>query len=167
MDRCKSHLHGAYLCLLFCKHIELLVLCASGPQFKTVVIFHIVRNTVVCEFRLGGIKIPSLHSAIILSVPKLGLQPSQLRSSQCCLSICHSLSVDAVSFDHPSNVRFTEDRHGTWRIKTNGELNNLIRNKNVVNYIKAQRLNWFGLVHRMAKDRMVSTLREWKPISKD
>ena len=105
MDRWKSRLHGAYLCLLFCKHIEILALCASGPQFKTVIIFHITRNTVVCEFRLGGIKFPSLHSAIILSVLKLGLQPSQLRSSQYCLSICHSLCVDAVSFDHPANVR--------------------------------------------------------------
>lgn len=167
MDRWKSRLHGAYLCLLFCKHIEILALCASGPQFKTVIIFHIIRNTVVCVSRLGGIKFSSLHSAIIRSVLKLGLQPSQLHSSQCCLSICHSLCVDAVSFDHPSNVRCTEDRHGTWRIKTNGELNNLIRNKNIINYIKAQRLNWFGHVHRMAKDRMVSTLCEWKRISED
>ena len=138
MDRRKSRLHGAYSRLLFCKHIELLVLCASGLQFKTVIIIHIIRYTVVCEFRLDGIKIPSLHSTINLSVLKLGLQPSQLRSSQCCLSICHSLCVDAVPFDHPSNVRRTEDRHVTRRIKTNGELNNLIRNKNIINYIKAQ-----------------------------
>ena len=34
----------------------------------------------------------------------------------------------------------TKDRDGTWGIKTNDELNNLIRNKNITNYIKAQRL---------------------------
>jgi hypothetical protein len=34
----------------------------------------------------------------------------------------------------------TKDREGTWRIKTNDELNNLVRNKNIINYIKAQNL---------------------------
>jgi hypothetical protein len=32
----------------------------------------------------------------------------------------------------------TKDRDGAWRIETNDELYNLIRNKNVINYIKAQ-----------------------------
>jgi hypothetical protein len=34
----------------------------------------------------------------------------------------------------------TKDREGTWRIKTNDELNNLVRNKNIINYIQAQNL---------------------------
>jgi len=37
-----------------------------------------------------------------------------------------------------------KDRDGTWRIKTNDELNNRIRNKNIIFYIKAQRLSRFG-----------------------
>jgi hypothetical protein len=56
----------------------------------------------------------------------------------------------------------TKDRHGTWRIKTNYELNNLIRNKNIINYIKAQRFSWFGKVHGMTNDRMVTQFYEWK-----
>jgi hypothetical protein len=36
--------------------------------------------------------------------------------------------------------------------KTNNKLNSVIRNKNVINYIKAQRLNWFGHVDRMANN---------------
>jgi hypothetical protein len=44
---------------------------------------------------------------------------------------------------------------GTWRIKSNDELNRLIGNKNIINYIKAQRLAWFGHVHRMADNSMV------------
>ena len=36
-----------------------------------------------------------------------------------------------------------------WRIKTNEELDKLIKHKNIVNYIKAQRLSWFGHVQRM------------------
>ena len=34
----------------------------------------------------------------------------------------------------------TKQKDGTWRIKTNEELNRLTDNKNIINYIKAQRL---------------------------
>ena len=37
-----------------------------------------------------------------------------------------------------------------WRIKTKEELDKLIKHKNIVNYIKAQRLSWFGHVQRMS-----------------
>jgi hypothetical protein len=30
----------------------------------------------------------------------------------------------------------TKERHGTWRIKTNDELDELIRRENVINHIK-------------------------------
>ena len=43
-------------------------------------------------------------------------------------------------------------------IKTNDELNNLIRNKNTTNYIKGQRLGWFGHVHHMTNYRMVKKI---------
>jgi hypothetical protein len=45
----------------------------------------------------------------------------------------------------------TKERDGTWSIKTNDELDELIRHKNIINYIKAQRLNWFGNLHRMSE----------------
>jgi len=35
----------------------------------------------------------------------------------------------------------TKERNDTWRIKINDELHKLIRYKNIINYIKAQRLN--------------------------
>ena len=44
---------------------------------------------------------------------------------------------------------------GTWRIKTNDELGELIRHKNITNHIKAQRLSWFGHLHRVTEERMV------------
>ena len=58
----------------------------------------------------------------------------------------------------------TKERDGTWRIKTLDELDELIRNKNIINYIKAQRLSWFGHLHRMPEKRMVKKVYKWKPI---
>ena len=49
----------------------------------------------------------------------------------------------------------TKESDDTWRIKSNDELNRLIGNKNSINYIKAQRLAWFGHVHRMPDNSMV------------
>ena len=57
----------------------------------------------------------------------------------------------------------TKERDGSWRIKSNEELNRLAGNKNFVNYIKAQRLAWFGHVHRMADNSMVTKVYEWSP----
>jgi hypothetical protein len=49
----------------------------------------------------------------------------------------------------------TKESDGTWRIKSNEGLNRLIGNKYIVNYNKAQRLAWFGHVHRMPDNSMV------------
>jgi hypothetical protein len=45
----------------------------------------------------------------------------------------------------------TKERDGTWRIKTNNELDKLIRHKNIINYIKAE-------------ERMVKKVYKWKPM---
>jgi hypothetical protein len=38
----------------------------------------------------------------------------------------------------------TQGINGIWRIKTNKELDDLIEQRNVINYVKAQILSWFG-----------------------
>jgi hypothetical protein len=53
-----------------------------------------------------------------------------------------------------------------WRIKTNEELDKLIKHKNIVNYIKAQRLTWFGHVQRMSDTRTVKKIFNWNPLTK-
>jgi hypothetical protein len=53
-----------------------------------------------------------------------------------------------------------------WRIKTKEELDKLIKCKNIVNFIKAQRLNWFGHVQRMPDTRTVKKIFDWKPLTK-
>jgi hypothetical protein len=44
------------------------------------------------------------------------------------------------------------------------ELNRLTGNKNIINYIKAQRLAWFGHVHHMPDNSMVKKIYEWSPV---
>jgi len=56
-----------------------------------------------------------------------------------------------------------KESDSTWRIKSNDELNRLIGNKIIINYIKAQRLAWFGQVHLMADNSMVKKVYEWAP----
>jgi len=53
-----------------------------------------------------------------------------------------------------------------WWVKTNEELDKLIKLKNVINYIKAQRLSWFGHVQRMPDTRTVKKIFNWKPLTK-
>jgi len=57
----------------------------------------------------------------------------------------------------------TKESDGTRWIKTNDELNRLTGNKNIINYIKAQRLAWFRHVHRMPDNSMVKKVYEWAP----
>jgi hypothetical protein len=57
-----------------------------------------------------------------------------------------------------------KERDGTWRIKINDELDALIRNKKIINYLKPQRLSWFCHLHRMPEERMVKRVNKWKPM---
>jgi hypothetical protein len=56
----------------------------------------------------------------------------------------------------------TKERDGTWKIK-NDELDKVIRHKNIINYIKAQRLSWFGHLHRMSQERVVKKYTSGNP----
>ena len=56
--------------------------------------------------------------------------------------------------------------NGSWRIKTNQELDKLIKHENIINFARAQRLGWYGHIERMQETRMVKAIHTWKPISK-
>ena len=43
----------------------------------------------------------------------------------------------------------TKEANGIWKIKTNKELDELIKHRNTINYVKAQRLGRFGHTNRM------------------
>ena len=53
----------------------------------------------------------------------------------------------------------------TWRIKNNEELDKLIKHENIVNYIKAQRLSWFGHLQRMPEARAAKKIFKWYPLT--
>ena len=58
----------------------------------------------------------------------------------------------------------TKERDGTWRIKTNYEIDTLIRHRNIINYTKAQSLSWFRHLYRMSEERMIKKVYKWKPM---
>ena len=53
----------------------------------------------------------------------------------------------------------------TWRIKNNEELDKLIKQENVVNCIKAQRLSWFGHIQRMSEARAAKKIFKWNHLT--
>ena len=57
------------------------------------------------------------------------------------------------------------DQDGTWRIRTNEEINRILKNKNIINFIKAQRLGCIGHIHRMDNERVTKKLYKWKPLT--
>ena len=59
----------------------------------------------------------------------------------------------------------TKEGNGNWRIKTNIELDELIKHRNIINYVKAQRLSWFGHINRMPDTSIVKKIHKWKPFT--
>jgi hypothetical protein len=57
----------------------------------------------------------------------------------------------------------SRNHDGSWRIKTNDELDNLIKRRNIVNFIEAQRISWLGHISRMEAGRMVKRIYNWQP----
>jgi hypothetical protein len=55
---------------------------------------------------------------------------------------------------------------GYWRIKTNQEINDVLKRQNIIGFIKKQRLNWLRHVERMTEENMVQKIKRWKPMSK-
>jgi hypothetical protein len=59
----------------------------------------------------------------------------------------------------------TKGLNGLWRITTSEEFDELIQRKNIIKFIKSQRLKWLGRVERMPKEREVTRIYKWKPLA--
>jgi inhibitor of KinA sporulation pathway (predicted exonuclease) len=45
------------------------------------------------------------------------------------------------------------------------ELDELIKHRNIINYVKTQRLSWFGHINRMPETGIVKKIHKWKPFT--
>jgi hypothetical protein len=59
----------------------------------------------------------------------------------------------------------TKEDNANCRIKINKDLDELIKHRNTINYIKAQRLRWFGHVNKMPEKSIVKKIYKWKPFT--
>jgi hypothetical protein len=56
-----------------------------------------------------------------------------------------------------------KEGNDTWRIKGNKKLDKLMKHRNIINYVKAQRLSWFGHINIMPESSIVKKIYKWKP----
>ena len=61
----------------------------------------------------------------------------------------------------------TRSDDGYWRIKSNQEINDILKGQNIIGFIKKQRLNWLGHVECRAKDNNVKRSRDGNPCLRD
>jgi inhibitor of KinA sporulation pathway (predicted exonuclease) len=54
-------------------------------------------------------------------------------------------------------------KKGSWKIKTNIELDKLIQHRNIINYVKAQRLSRYGHIYRKPETSIVKKMHKWQP----
>jgi hypothetical protein len=52
---------------------------------------------------------------------------------------------------------------GFWRIRVSYELNDLIKNADLVRYVKSKRMAWLCHVMRMEGEKIPKRVLEWKP----
>ncbi|PSN38156.1 hypothetical protein C0J52_25847 [Blattella germanica] len=56
--------------------------------------------------------------------------------------------------------------NGEWRIRTNRKLEQLMKNEDIVRFIKSRRLAWMGHILRMDESRKPRRIMEWKPVGR-
>jgi hypothetical protein len=56
-----------------------------------------------------------------------------------------------------------QNEDGFWKIRINYELNDLIKNADIVRFVKSKRMAWLGHVMLMEGKRIPKRVLEWKP----
>jgi hypothetical protein len=54
-----------------------------------------------------------------------------------------------------------QDSNNEWRVRINQEIEALIKEENIVRFIKSQRLAWYGHVNRMEDNKNVKAIMKW------
>ena len=71
-----------------------------------------------------------------------------------CLYILNSIYIFTRKIYGPSR---TED--GYCRVKTNQEINDILKGQDIIGFIKKQRLKWLGHFERMSEDNNVQKIK--------
>ena len=58
------------------------------------------------------------------------------------------------------------ESNGEWRIRTNSELEQLMKNEDIVKFIKSRGLAWKGHAVRMDGNRIQRRIMEWKTVGR-
>ena len=59
-----------------------------------------------------------------------------------------------------------QNEDGSWRIRINYELSELIESADIVRFIKSRRIAWLGHVMWMDEKRIPKRVLKWKPIGR-
>jgi hypothetical protein len=59
-----------------------------------------------------------------------------------------------------------QNEDGSWRIRMNYEMSELVKNADIVRCVKSRRIAWLGHVMRMDEKRTPKRILEWKPIGR-
>ena len=59
----------------------------------------------------------------------------------------------------------TKEHNGTWRIKTNRELDELTQHRSIIINVKSQRLSWFGHINRKPESIILKKIYKWQPFT--
>jgi hypothetical protein len=59
----------------------------------------------------------------------------------------------------------TRSDDGYWRIKTTQEISDILKGRNIIGFIKKQRLNWLGHIECKTEDNNGKKIKIWKPMS--
>ena len=116
----------------------------------------------------------------------VGMFQNRLISKRAKLKLCYSVIRPIVTYSYETwilketiinkllvferkilrKIFGPKNENGIWRIKTNQELDEIIKHKNIIKFIRAQRLSWLSHIERMQGTRMVKAIYSWKPISR-
>jgi competence protein ComGF len=56
-----------------------------------------------------------------------------------------------------------QDSNNEWRVRTNQEIEALMKEENIVRFIKSQKLACYGHVNRMEDNKNVKAIKKWNP----
>jgi hypothetical protein len=81
--------------------------------------------------------------------------PQAVNSSYFILLVVSVNKTCVVVYYHIVRRIYGPVRQGReWRIRNNEEIDNIIRKKDMVRFVKARRISWVGHVERMEENRM-------------